>query len=164
MDQTPSPEDADLERESRADRKFSLSEAIGRSAGRGLMKGASPVSRPRQAELALEDYLRRQLADAGGVLGGVLLRRISESGSLLAEPEQPLVVLANYVRQALEAEYLLQELVREADVEWGRVLGERPHFQQPGRPPDPGDPYTIESVRLALFQLVEKLTADRAPS
>ena len=35
--------DIELEREIRRDRKFALSEAIGRSAGPGAMKGASPV-------------------------------------------------------------------------------------------------------------------------
>ena len=52
-----SPEsDADLEREIRAQRKFSLAEAIGRMAGPGMMKGVSPVTRKRQAEAAIEDF------------------------------------------------------------------------------------------------------------
>ena len=42
---------------------------------------------------------------------------------------------------------------------WGRALGERPHFEQEGRPPHSDDPYTAESVRIALSQLVEKLDA-----
>ena len=55
QDATPSGEGADLERQIRADRKFSLSEAIRRMGGGGLMKGASPVSRTRQAEMAIAD-------------------------------------------------------------------------------------------------------------
>jgi len=47
--------------------------------------------------------------------------------------------------------------VREADVEWGRTLGERPYFDAQGGPPHPDDPYTIESVRATLSRLVEKL-------
>ena len=39
-----SQSDADLEREIRAERKFTLTEAIGRMAGPGSMKGASPVT------------------------------------------------------------------------------------------------------------------------
>jgi hypothetical protein len=35
--------DADLQREIRAERKFTLAEAIGRMAGPGMMKGVSPV-------------------------------------------------------------------------------------------------------------------------
>jgi hypothetical protein len=89
----------------------------------------------------------------------VLLRQVGESRILLDNLEQPLVVLAGHVRNVLGSEYLLQELVRAADVEWGRALGERPHFEQEGRPPHSDDPYTAESVRIALSQLDEKLNA-----
>ena len=51
----------------------------------------------------------------------------------------------------------LEELVREADVEWGRVFGERPHFDKEGRPPDADDPYTLESIRVALTRLADDL-------
>jgi len=161
-DADPSQEHADLEREIRADRKFSLSEAIGRMAGGGMMRGASPVSPTRQAELVIDDYLRRHLADAGAELGMVVLRRVAGSDLLLTDPHRPLVVLARYVRRVLGSEYLLHDVVRDADVEWGRMLGERPYFQKEGRPPHPDDPYTSESVRLALSRLVETLSADES--
>ena len=61
----------EIEREIRTNRKFSLSEAIGRMAG-GLMKGGSPVTRKRQAELEIDEYLRRHLVDSAGVLRSVL--------------------------------------------------------------------------------------------
>ena len=154
-----SDHDADLEREIRADRKFSLGEAIGRMGGGGMMKGASPVSPTRQAELVIDDYLRRHLVDAGSALGSVVLRRVARSDLLLADPHRPLVVLVQYVRRVLGSDYLLHDVVRDADVEWGRMLGERPYFQREGGPPHPDDPYTIESVRLALSRLVETLSA-----
>ena len=157
-DATPAGEDENLEREVSADRKFSLSEAIGRMGGGDLMKGASPVTRQRQAELAIEDYLCRHLTDAGGVLGGVLLRQVGES-LLRADYDRPLAVLADYIRRVLGTDHLLEDLVREADVEWGRVFGERPYFQQAGRLSHPDDPYTIDSVRLTLSQLIEKAAA-----
>jgi hypothetical protein len=59
----------------------------------------------------------------------------------------------------LGSEQGLKELTREADVEWGRVFGERPYFEKEGRPPDPDDPYTHDSVRAALVKLVEGLAA-----
>jgi hypothetical protein len=155
----PSGDDSDLEREIRAGRKFTLSEAIGRMAGGGLMKGESPVAPKRQAELAIEDYLRRHLTDAGGALGSALLRRIVRSPLLPAGYDQPLDILSEYVRQVLGSEYLLQEVVREADAEWGRIFGDRPYFQQEGRPPHPDDPYTFESVRITLSRLIEGLAA-----
>ncbi len=149
--------DSELEREIRAERKFSLAEAIGRMAGPGMMKGVSPVTRKQQADVAIQEYLARNLADAAGVLPSILLRQVRDSELLLANLDLPLVVLADYLQRVLGSEYLLKELVREADVEWGRTFGERPHFEQEGRPPCPEDPYTAESVHIVLTQLVEKL-------
>ena len=155
----PPESDADLEREIRAERTFSLAEAIGRMAGPGMMKGVSPVTRKRQAEAAIQEYLGHYLPDPASVLPGVLLRQVGESALLLDNLDQPLVVLAGCVQRILGSEYLQNELVREADVEWGRVFGERPHFEQQGRPPDPDDPYTAESVRTALSQLLGTMNA-----
>ena len=124
-----------------------------------MMKGVSPVSPKQQAEATIEDFLRRNLTDAGGVLSTVLLRRVAQSEPLLRDLNNPLPVLASCIKHVLGSEYLLRELVREVDVEWGRVFGERPHFQQAGRPPHPDDPYTIDSVRLTLSQLIERAAA-----
>jgi hypothetical protein len=149
----PSEADAELERQMLADRKFTMAEAIGRLAGPGAMKGASPVDRMQQAVAEIQEYINQHLADAAGALSSVLLRNVRESELLLKGFDQPLVVLEGYVRRVLGSEYALKELVREADVEWGRVFGERPRFDQEGRPPAPDDPYTFESVRTALVQL-----------
>jgi hypothetical protein len=154
--------DAELEREIRAERKFTLAEAIGRLAGPGMMKGVSPVTREQQDEAEIQEYLGRHLQDAPGVLSVVLLRHVAGSESLLAALDRPLVVLAGHVRQVLDSEHALKELVREADVEWGRVFGERPHFEKEGCPPDPDDPYTLESVRAALARLLGELTTAQA--
>jgi hypothetical protein len=154
----PSEADAELERRIRAERKFSLSEAIGRMAGPGAMKGVSPVDRRQQAVAEIGEYINRHLADGAGILSGVLHREVRESELLLKGYEQPLVVLAGYVRLVLGSEYALRELVREADVEWGQVFGERPRLDKEGCPPAPDDPYTLESVRAALVCLVEGMT------
>jgi hypothetical protein len=149
--------DADLEREVRAERKFSLAEAIGRLAGPGAMKGESPVTRKRQAEAELQEYLNRHLADFGGVLRGILLRHVAESELLLSNLDQPLIVLAAFINRILDTEYLLKEIVREADAEWGQLNQQRPYFQQEGRLPHPDDPYTSESVRCALSHFAAEL-------
>ena len=151
--------DADLEREIREGRKFSLAEAIGRLAGPGMMKGASPVTRKQQAEAEIESYLDRHLNSPAGALSVVLLRQVKDSELLLSNLDQPLIVLASFIQQALGSEYRLHEFVREADVEWGRAYGERPYFQKEGSPPDQDDPYTIDSVRSTLSKLLEKLAA-----
>ena len=157
-DSNSADRDEDIEREIRRTRKFSLNEAIGQIAGGDFMKGGTPVSRKRQAELELEDYLRRHLDDSGGVLRRVLLRHLGES-LLNSDYTEPLAALANYIPRILASEHLLEEFVREADVEWGRVYEERPHFEAPGRPPHPHDPYTIASVRLSLAQLRKNLAS-----
>lgn len=158
----PTKENADLEREIRRGRKFTLSEAIARLAGPGMMKGVSPISRKVQAEVEIENYLNRHLTDSAGALRTILLRRVKQSELLLNNYDQPQVVLAGYIHRALESEYLLKELVREADIEWGQINGEKPHFEKDGRSPDPDDPYTFESVRSTLTSLLEKLSEDIA--
>jgi hypothetical protein len=155
----PLKTDADLEREIRDGRKFSLAEAIGRLAGPGMMKGVSPATRKQQAEAEIETFLDRHLNAPAGAMSVVLLRQVKESELLLNNYDQPLVVLASYVQQVLDSDYLLQELVRESDTEWGRVYGERPIFEKEGCPPRADDPYTIESARITLSRLIERLAA-----
>jgi hypothetical protein len=155
--QPRSAADEQLEQEIRAGRKFSLAEAIGRLAGPGAMKGESPMTRKQQAEAQLEAYLDRHLADSAGALRAVLLRQVCESELLDEHLDQPLAALVAYVQRVLDSDYVLQELVRESDVEWGRVFGERPYFQKEGSPPHADDPYTIESARAALSQLLTNL-------
>jgi len=154
--------DAELEREIRKERKFSLAEAIGRLAGPGAMKGESPVTRMQQAEVEIESWLRSHLADAGGALPIVLHRHVKGSELLLENFDQPLIVLASYCQRVLESDYFLEELTRDADIEWGRVMDERPHFEEQGSPPHTEDPYTVESVRNALSGLLKQLAVGEA--
>ena len=149
--------DADLEREIRKERKFTPAEAIGRMAGPGSMKGESPIARMQQAGVEIELWLTRHLPDASGGLHVVLLRGVNESELLLDNFERPLVALGSYCRRILSSDYLLEELVRQADIEWGRVFGERPCFEQKGTPPHPDDPYTVDSVRNTLSDLLKQL-------
>ena len=78
--------DEDLEAEIREGRKFTLEEAIGRMAGKDLMKGASPVTRKRRAELRIEGYLETHFIDSEGALETVLLRRVSNSRYACSTP------------------------------------------------------------------------------
>jgi hypothetical protein len=151
--------DADLEREVRKGRKFNLAEAIGRLAGPGAMKGVSPIARKQQAEVEIENWLRLHLATAEDALGVVLLRHVKASELLLNNYEQPLIVLAACCQQILDSDDLLKRLVRAADVEWGRVFGQQPYFEEEESPPQPDDPYTLESVKIALSRLIEELAA-----
>src|SRR5262245_65336656 len=117
--QPPPPDGAAaIEREVRLGRKFSLSDAIGRMGGEGMLKGASPVPPIEQTAAAIANYLRAHLDDAGGVLAHVVLRHVRTSEILLANFDQPAVVLGGYLNQVLTSETLLKDLVREADAEW----------------------------------------------
>jgi hypothetical protein len=153
--------DAELEREILEGRKFTLEEAIARMVGPGAMKGESPVTRKQQAEIEIGSWLRSHLTDAGGALEVVLHRRLKGSELLLNNFDQPLVVLASYCQQVLDSDYLLKEVVREADIEWGRLMQERPHFEKEGMPAHPDDCYTVESVRGTMSDLIEQLDACR---
>jgi hypothetical protein len=157
----PSEADAELEREIRKDRKFSLQEAIGRMAGPGAMKGESPIDRREQAAVEIENWLRHNMPPGNGELEVVLFRRIKESDILLENYDKPLQGLSLFCKQILASDYGLRELVRDADVEWGRVFGERPYFDQEGSPPAPDDPYTIASVREAITSLIKQLDSDQ---
>src|SRR4051812_49092866 len=145
--------DAELEREIRKGRKFTLEEAVGRLAGPGAMKGESPVARMQQADAEIGAWLGGHLDDVGGALRVVMRRHIQGSDLLLDNFDQPLAALAGYCRRVVDSDYLLGELVRDADIEWGRAMGERPHFEKEGFPRHPDDPYTAESVRSALSGL-----------
>jgi len=153
-------DDAALEREVRSKRKFSIAEAIGRQAG-DLLKGASPVTLKRQAELEIEHYLERELDDPEGALQLVLLRRVKESESLLEGGyEQPLEALARMTAALLESEARLRRFVTTIDAEWGRMYGERPYFEREGRPTDQRDPYSFDSVRMTLTRLQADLSGE----
>jgi hypothetical protein len=149
--------DAELEREIRKGRKFNLAEAIGRMAGPGAMKGASPVAPMQQAEAEIENWLEGHMPDAAGALQIALLRGVKGSDLLLNHFDHPLAVLGGYCQRVLGSDYLLKELVRDTDTEWGRIFGERPYFEKEGSPAHPDDPYTLASVRATLHGLLEQL-------
>lgn len=149
--------DAELEREIRAGRKFSLGEAIGRMAGPGAMKGVSPISGMQQATAAMEEFLKAHLSDSGGALRTVLLRRLKSAEQLQHRYVEPLTFLADALRHVLESDNRLKDIVTEADIEWGSIFGERPYFEKEGSAPHLDDPYTLESVRTSLQKLLAVL-------
>lgn len=160
--QQPTEADAELEREIRRGRKFSAKDAMARMAGPGAMKGASPVSPVQQAETEIGNWLGSNLTGGGKALQVVLHRHLKGSEALLNNLDRPLTALAGFCQRVLASDHVLKELVREADVEWGRTMDERPHFEKEGNPPDPGDPYTAETVRRSLEGVLKQLS-DASP-
>lgn len=155
-----SDRDSDIEREVRQGRKLNAKDVMARLAGPGAMKGASPISPVQQAETEIGNWLGANLRDASGALKVVLHRQIKGSELLLGSLEQPRHALAAFFRRLLDNDNLLTEVVREADVEWGRIMDERPHFQREGVPADADDPYTDENVRQALSDALAMLPAE----
>ena len=151
--------DSDIEREIRQSRKITAKDVMAQLAGPGAMKGASPVSPVQQAETEIGNWLGMNLQDDCGQLRVVVYRNIKGSERLLESLDRPLAALAQYLREVLANDNLLKEIVREADVEWGRVMDERPHFEREGAPPSPDDPYTLDGVRTALADAFQKLPA-----
>ncbi len=150
----------ELQREIRAGRAFTLEEAMGRLMGGGI-KGASPVSRLDQARQAVAWAVRGRLRDREGALVTVVVREVAESRHLLDRPEAPAEALRAWVVAILDDGERLAEVVRAADAEWGRMLGERPFFDRADAAPHPDDPYTADSVRRALAGLREDLERGR---
>lgn len=151
-----------VERELRQGRKFNPTEALARMAGPGAMKGASPVSPIRQAETEISNWLGSNLQDSGGALKVVLCRHLGGSRLLLDNLDRPQAALEQYFRALLAAEPRLKEIVREADVEWGRAMAERPFFDREGASPNPDDPYTAQKVRQAISAALERLPGGAA--
>src|SRR5262245_49542901 len=102
-DMKRSEKDAELEREIRNDRKFTLADAIGRMAGPGAMKGVSPVTREQQATVEMENWLRQHMPVGNGELEVVVLRRIKGSELLLKGFDQPLIVLTAFCQKVLDS-------------------------------------------------------------
>lgn len=157
LDKEGSETNRELEQEIREGRKFSPEEALARMAGPGAMKGASPVSPVQQAETEIGTWLRDHLSDATGALRIVLERNLKGSELLLNNVERPLRALAEYCERILGSEQMLRDVVREADVQWGRMMDEPPFFEKEGSVPNAGDPYTMQSVRSSLSRMLAHL-------
>jgi hypothetical protein len=155
----PEIRDAEIEQEIRAQRKFSIAEAIGRSAG-DLMKGASPITRKQQAEFVIEQLIESFLNDEEGALAPELLRRVKASEALLESYDDPRAALAQVTRDLLDSDDSLRRFVIRVDAQWGRIYLERPHFERDGRAPHRDDPYTRDSVRATLAAFLAEIETD----
>ena len=147
-----------IEKEIRDQQNFSVSGAIGRAGGGGMLKGASPIPKNRQASNEMIELIRQHCPDPSGALKSVLSRRIKNSGPLLEKHlDNPNAALVETIQTLLGTDSLLHEFVRQVDMRWGELYQERPHFQQPGQIPHPDDEYTHDSVRKDLATLLHRI-------
>lgn len=157
MSKKKNPTNDEVQRELRAQQKFSTAGAIGR-AGSGLMKGESPVSQQEQSIIMITQWIDQYTPDPSGALKSILRRRARDNDLLVARHlKQPQNALLEIIETILASDYALHEFVRQVDVRWGEMYQERPLFEIKGQTPDPADEYTHESVRQDLIILLEKL-------
>lgn len=148
--------DQKIEREIRRGRKFTLADVIGHEGG--FFDGESAVPTLTRVTTGLCNFIDRHVRDSDGALRAVLKRRVRTSETIVgAHFDDPLTALEIIVDQMLSVDARLYEIVRQVDAEWGRLMLERPHFQQPGDAPHPDDPYTHESVRAELNRFLGRL-------
>lgn len=137
-------------------RPYSLAEAIGREGGT-FLKGESTVPKLVQAITAVNTFIDRNLEDPSAALQAILHQWVKGDPRVSHYKETPLLALTEILATIIDRPPLLYELVRQVDIKWGQMYGERPHFQQPGQAPHPDDEYTHESVRQDLLNLQAKL-------
>ena len=149
-------EDLLLQQDILDSRPFSIAEAIGREGGT-FLKGESTVPKLVQVITAINTFIDRNLRDPSAALQAILHEWIKVDPRVSKYKETPLAALEEILQSILDNPNLLYELVRQVDIKWGEMYGERPYFQQPGQPPDPRDEYTHESVRQDLQNLSIRL-------
>ena len=148
------PDDAELEREVRSKRKFSLGEAIAREGGMSF-KGVDAVPPHKQAQTRISQFIRAHVRDNSGALKRHLEVRVTENETLVGTHlGAPLEALRTAVQNILRTDAMLVEFVRQVDQRYGQMYDVRPHFHKAGQDPHPEDEYTHDSVRAALEQLL----------
>ncbi|MBD3220813.1 hypothetical protein GF314_06185 [bacterium] len=162
-DRTP-PEDRDrarevdraIEQEARRRRSDLAGLLAGRDGGDHL-RGASPTPVIRRALLEIEQWLQDHLDATDPALVRVLLRWLAARPERLeAGVGRPAATLADWLPRLLDSPAVMRDLVREIDMAWGELNQERPHFERPGEPPHPDDPYTLASVTRTLETLRDR--------
>jgi len=147
-------EDRRIEQEIRAQRQSSLADALAGQDNGSHLKGASPTPVLKRALLEIDQWLSRCLRDNEGSLMAVILRRLRQRPEQLeAGLGTPAVTVAAWLDMVLAHDSILEDLVREVDMDWGQRNQERPFFERPGQEPHPDDPYTKAGVRQQLADL-----------
>ncbi len=156
-DDQPSSADDDsrrIEQEIRSRRSADLASVLAGQDGGGHLKGASPTPVLQRAMIEIQQWLAASLYDGEGALRAVILRRLElEAERLESGLGDPAATVGAWLDRVLPRPTVVAELVRQADMEWGRLYGERPHFDRPGQAPHPDDPYTVAGVTASLTDL-----------
>ena len=157
MPSSENPLPPNLQRDIRAERKFSLSEAIGREGGSFLKGSQAMVPRPLRALAVINGFIECHLEDANGALQPCLKRWIKTDVRVGKYLDEPLLALRSLITEILQQPQVLYEFARQVAVEWGEMNGERPYFQKPGAEPHPEVAYSHERIQTMLTALLGQL-------
>jgi len=153
-----------VEQEARRARSADLASLLASRDAGSHLRGASPTPVVARALLEVRQWLASHLRDHEGSLTPVLLRHLAGATDLLeSNLGRPQRTVARWLEQVLARPNLVADLVRETDRQWGQQYQERPHFERPGEPPDPDDPYTVTGVTAELERLQEQAAAADRP-
>lgn len=146
----------DLQREIRAERKFSLAEAIGRESA-GFMKGESAIPRPLRATNVIKQFITAHLPAPTSALSTTLQSWATEDIRVSRYLDTPLIALTQILESTLSEPTTFCEFARQVAIAQANLTGERPHFQQPNSTPHPNAHYTHSTIKAELFALLESL-------
>lgn len=152
---TKAPSIQPLFREIRAQRKFTIAEAIGRE-GSGLMKGESAIPRPLRAIAQMNQFITQHTCDPSSCVITVLQTWAKEDIRVSRYLDNPLVALIQILESLLNEPATFQEFCRQVAIAQSQITGDRPQFQKHNHPPNPNAIYTHESVKQQLLELLCK--------
>jgi hypothetical protein len=146
-----------LQREIRAQRKFSLAEAIGREGG-NFMRGESTIPRPLRATAAINQFIVAHLNDPAGALSSTLQAWAKEDIRVARQLDRPLVALTQIIEGILANSITLGEFARQVAIAHSQLTGDRAIFAQELA----HEPIKTELLML-LAQLQEKTSGRTQP-
>ncbi|MEL6602242.1 MAG: hypothetical protein AAFP20_03325 [Cyanobacteria bacterium J06614_10] len=150
------PLSSDLQAEIRSERPFSLAEAIGREGG-SFLKGESTIPRPLRAIAAINQFLSTHLTAPSDALATTLSTWASQDIRVSRQLDTPLTALSQILDSLLSEPATFCEFARQVAIAHSQLTGDRPHFQQPGKPPHPDAEHTHDSIRQTLSDLQHQL-------
>lgn len=146
----------ELQTEIRAERKFSLAEAIGRESG-SFMKGESAIPRPVRAANEIKQFIANHSSEPSGVLATELANWCIADIRLSRQLETPLTALSQVIESLLNESTSFYEFYRQVAIAQSKMTGERPYFQQPDQPPHPRAEHTHSSIYNYLLKIAKLL-------
>ena len=151
-----------IEQEIRAQRKFTLAEAIGREGG-SFMKGESAIPRPLRAIAQINQFIAASLPNSTSALSTALQSWAKEDIRVSRHLDTPLVALSEIIESLIDEPTTFQEFFRQVAIAHSHLTGDRPHFQAPNQSPHPNSQYSHKSVKHQLAALLKKIEEAKTP-